>query len=385
MYLISIDAEKAFDQLWRKGLFHKLKDKLVYQDWILLKRYYDESKSIITYNNETSNTFDITSGVKQGGILSPFLFNMYVNDLIEECVKLNNGAKMGSENVSIISYCDDINLISSSIKHAQILLNVCENYGRQWKLKFNIKKTNFMSFGNVQIKHPKFLFNNEFIEEKQSMKILGYLFTKKYYDSSDHLKMKFEKVRKSFFTLNKFGMRPDGLNIFLQSFIYKTYCLSQMTYCLEIMSINNKTISDLDIMQNSLIRYLLNLSRYSHISIIKSILKIANFKHLILRYKLNFLKQIQHHKLTKHILEYSLENMNNIKCYAHQIKDAAGILELDIETILKDNRKTIDTLNKKFEIDEDLGLKDSIKFCLNKKNDLHYKTLLVLLTTNIKT
>ena len=43
------------------------------------------------FNNEKSNEFLITEGVKQGDVLSPYLFNLYVNDLIKSCVEhVNN-------------------------------------------------------------------------------------------------------------------------------------------------------------------------------------------------------------------------------------------------------------------------------------------------------
>ena len=46
-YLISLDAEKAFDKLWRPGLFYKLRDKISIQEWYVLKKYYDGSQSSI--------------------------------------------------------------------------------------------------------------------------------------------------------------------------------------------------------------------------------------------------------------------------------------------------------------------------------------------------
>ena len=75
----SLDAEKAFDKVWRDGLFLCLYDKMDPTLWFLLKKYYDSSKGIILSDSpETQNTeFPISCGVKQGGILSPFLFNIF--------------------------------------------------------------------------------------------------------------------------------------------------------------------------------------------------------------------------------------------------------------------------------------------------------------------
>jgi hypothetical protein len=61
----------------------------------------------------------------------------------------------------------------------------------------------------------------------------------------------------TFFSLNSFEMKLCGLNPFLQAFIFNTYCLSEITNGLEVMSINKKTINTMNVMQNNLIRYLL--------------------------------------------------------------------------------------------------------------------------------
>ena len=50
----------------------------------------------------------MVNGVKQVGILSPFLFNIYVNELIELCLSLNLGSKLFEINTSMINFCDDL-------------------------------------------------------------------------------------------------------------------------------------------------------------------------------------------------------------------------------------------------------------------------------------
>ena len=73
-YVISLDMKKAFDRMWCDGLFSKLKDKIEKSIWRALVNYYSVSKGKVKINNEFSNEFVIKEGVKQGGILSPYLF-----------------------------------------------------------------------------------------------------------------------------------------------------------------------------------------------------------------------------------------------------------------------------------------------------------------------
>ena len=135
--IVALDAEKAFDKVWRHGMFYKLIDKLNPHIWSLLKQYYDASYGLVKLNGSLSNPFSIGCGVKQGGILSPYLFNIYMDDLIVECLSQNIGALVGSLNLSIIMYADDIILISSIDNHLQTLLNICEQFASKWYIKFN--------------------------------------------------------------------------------------------------------------------------------------------------------------------------------------------------------------------------------------------------------
>ena len=67
---------------------------------------------------------------------------------------------------------------------------------------------------------------------------------------------KIESVRRSFFSLKSFGFKAGGVSPFLQSSIYKSFCPSKLFFGLEIMFINKKTIKSLNLIQNSIVRYM---------------------------------------------------------------------------------------------------------------------------------
>jgi hypothetical protein len=64
-YKVSFDAEKAFDKLWRFGLFYNLFKKFGLSFTMIIKIYYDQSCGIVKNNDKISNIFKIDSGVKQ--------------------------------------------------------------------------------------------------------------------------------------------------------------------------------------------------------------------------------------------------------------------------------------------------------------------------------
>ena len=91
IHVACLDATKAFDKLWRGGLFYKLIPKIEWKLWRSIVAYYKQSKIIVKINNQRSNIYRTNQGCKQGGILSPYLFNFFVNDLLEEIIQLNIG------------------------------------------------------------------------------------------------------------------------------------------------------------------------------------------------------------------------------------------------------------------------------------------------------
>ena len=52
----------------------------------------------------------------------------------------------------MISFCDDFNILSPSLKQGQQLLDICSAYGENWKIKFNPTKSYIMEFGKKDIK-----------------------------------------------------------------------------------------------------------------------------------------------------------------------------------------------------------------------------------------
>lgn len=95
VYACSIDASKAFDKVNRWILFKKLITLTHPQVWKSLKNYYDNSMAIVQNSNSISSLFRTTIGVKQGGPLSPKLFSIYMEDLIEELERSKCGTEIG--------------------------------------------------------------------------------------------------------------------------------------------------------------------------------------------------------------------------------------------------------------------------------------------------
>ena len=97
----------------------------------------------IRWSNAYSLPFSVSNGVKQGGILSPILFNVYMDDL---CVSVNSSDIGGQiENIILnhLCYADDLCLINLSSAGMQKLLGICSKYAIDHSLTYDAKKNRF--------------------------------------------------------------------------------------------------------------------------------------------------------------------------------------------------------------------------------------------------
>jgi hypothetical protein len=124
-------------------------------------------------NGILSELFPITVGVKQGGILSPDLFKNMIDELIFTLVNEDIGARINSTNVSTKVYADDIVLLSPVDSHLQRLLDICDEFSKNWRIRFNAKKSNIMEIGPQFFKNSNFFINNNLIPKVDEMIYLG--------------------------------------------------------------------------------------------------------------------------------------------------------------------------------------------------------------------
>ena len=110
-----IDFKKAYDSVNRFLLFQKL-ERLGISSKMLraLKSLYNNVQSCIKLNGFLSEWFPVNTGLKQWCVISPLLFNIFINDLIDAVKKLNVGIDIGNEKICILLYADDVVFLSEN-------------------------------------------------------------------------------------------------------------------------------------------------------------------------------------------------------------------------------------------------------------------------------
>ena len=183
LYVCFVDFEKAFDSVWHKGLFKKLENYGIDgQALNLIIDLYRKTRCSVKVENNITEFFSYEKGVRQGCPLSPLLFNLYVNDLLDtinknstEDVHLNPINK-----INALLYADDLVLISPTKDGLQRQIDTLHEYCKKWRLKINSTKTKSMVFnrGNKIIK-ADFTVAGVPIEKVKSFTYLGFTISAK--------------------------------------------------------------------------------------------------------------------------------------------------------------------------------------------------------------
>ena len=92
IFLISLDTRKACDTVWHEGLFFKLfRAGINRKIWRLLWYWYKSAEGIVICSGSQSDRYAVKQGVRQGGILSTHLCQLYISDLLFELKKVVMG------------------------------------------------------------------------------------------------------------------------------------------------------------------------------------------------------------------------------------------------------------------------------------------------------
>ena len=181
MFSCFIDFRKAFDNIPRDVLFKKLlKIRISGKFFNSLKTLYQNDNCPVKLSNGLPNAFVTNQGVRQGCILSPLLFNIFLADLPDylsnrECRPLQ---LEDSTPIDCIIWADDIVILSETEGGLQCMLDKLAIYVLENEMEINIDKTNGMIFNKSgKFIRRSFKFGNEHIFTTNSYKYLGFVVT----------------------------------------------------------------------------------------------------------------------------------------------------------------------------------------------------------------
>lgn len=303
---ISLDIEKAFDSACHKGILYKLIDLGV--DPFLVKTlqsFFSDRTFNVQISESTSTSGIVNSGVPQGSVLAPLLFNLFLNDFPHL-----------SENSKAILYADDCmiyahnNSPAQALNHAAFHLGLISVYYKTWGIKINAAKSQAICIRNASGKCARFV-----VPESKALKLsldgVDIPFTSeiKYLGVNFNMLLKFNKHARSLVQKAKrlLGMFSYILNnkylpINTKLLLYKVAIRSVLVYGFPIwFTISPTVANELEIFERKVLRKCVNKNyenltkRFSNTHIYETA-KVQPFCKYALNLQLRFVEKLETHE-----------------------------------------------------------------------------------------
>ena len=127
----------------------------------------------IKWGSALSEPISVHKGTRQGGLSSPFLFNLFYQDFINELSECTGGIIINKQSFNVLN-ADDLMLASLTVTGLQTMINVANRYITKHGLQFNPKKTDCVIFGRSTLQpHPEWELNGTKLTETDSVTYLG--------------------------------------------------------------------------------------------------------------------------------------------------------------------------------------------------------------------
>ena len=111
-----------------------------------LLSWYSDQRVTVSWDKTISTDFSISNGVRQGGVLSPILFTVYIDELLQQLKQLGVGCFWKHHFIGAVCYADDIALLAPSPSALRLMLKTCTLFAESHSLLFNAKKTQLIKF-----------------------------------------------------------------------------------------------------------------------------------------------------------------------------------------------------------------------------------------------
>ncbi len=182
IHIMKLDFSKAFDSMERWALIKTLKNYKVPEKLINLIQviHEDNTATLFTPLGKTQNNIKIERGIRQGDVLSPLLFILFLNPLLDKLQQSGLGYSFANNQnlvVPFICFADDLTLIANSAEDLQKMIAIVEEFCAETGMDLNKDKCEYTCklFGKEDVKNKNKINNKEVevIPASQVTKLLG--------------------------------------------------------------------------------------------------------------------------------------------------------------------------------------------------------------------
>ena len=322
VYECFLDASKAFDLVDHSILFHKLLERglpLLVVRFLLC--WYTSQECHVRWGSCLSDSFGVSNSVRQGSVLSPLLFAVYLDGLLSELVECGVGCYWKNLFAGCLCYADDIVLLAPCPSALRIMLNICCKYASCHGLAFNKAKSQLICFRHSarQDNNTAIYMNGHRLHFVDKLSHLGHILTFNLHDKDDIIRATNDLNRKANYILSSFKCVDPSIKCFL----LKSFCLS--LYGCVLWSLSSPDINIIQVALNHHLRRIWKLPRNSHSAICHCLGQVSAIRNVVLKRFSSFCKSAlsSSSPLTVSVfsdscfLPYTFTGYNNMYGYQH--------------------------------------------------------------------
>ena len=299
VYVCFLDVKKAFDCVWHEGLFYKLYHSGINKVFCkLIINMYTDMSSCVRGRGFKSDWFQVRQGTRQGGVISPFLYLLFINELIYELEKAGLGFLVYGISCGFPTVADDMLVGSYSKRALEMMLAICFKYANKWRFEYGIIKCLIVVFNELKraFLQANRIWNvdNVQIEEGIEYKHLGVICDKTM-SIDKNVKLACNKIRNTFLSLVNSGIHQDGLNPLTSKRIYNSVVLPKALYGCELWSnLNKNHIMSLEHAHRFCIKFMQSIPKFTSTDVSLAMIGMYPIEAEIDYKKLIFLGQLCH-------------------------------------------------------------------------------------------
>ncbi|XP_072946650.1 uncharacterized protein, partial [Epargyreus clarus] len=256
----------------------------------LLQYWYGNQSNVVRWGDAMSDPYKLDCGVRQGGLTSPRLFNLYVNKLIERLSGADVGCSIDGLSINNISYADDMVLLSPSVSGLRRLLKICEEYAEVNGLSYNAKKSEILVFrgrNKESTFKPTFQLCGFPLKQVAEFRYLGHIVDECLGDDRD-----IERERRAMSVRgNMLARRFKRCSKQVKLSLFRAYCQNFYT-CSLWANYKQRTLRALRVQYNNVLRVVLGKPRFCSASAMFAEARIDDFYAIVRKRMASMMKRV---------------------------------------------------------------------------------------------
>ena len=178
LYHVFIDFKKAFDRVWHKALWSTMRLYNINANLIqVIENLYNKATSAVYLNGDIGDWFRTTVGVRQGCLLSPTLFNIFLERIMTDALEDHQGTvSIGGRTITNLRFADDIDGLAGKEEELASLVDRLDNTSAAFGMEISAEKTKLMT-NNANGISIDIRINGEKLDEVDSFKYFGAVVT----------------------------------------------------------------------------------------------------------------------------------------------------------------------------------------------------------------